>query len=92
MGALKVTYETKPNKSGRTESEKPALILLRDGKTIEAVHQFINTDRQLCVHLDTRQTGIDARINLDEITAVITSTDAAQEFGVDDASSLEVLA
>jgi hypothetical protein len=91
MGALKLTYESKPNKSGRTESGKPALILLRDGTTIEAVHQFTNTDRQLCVYLDTRQTGIDARINLDEIAAVITSTDAAQEFGIDD-SSLKVLA
>ena len=44
-----MTYESQPNKSGRTEWEKPALILLRDGKTIEAAHQLVNTDRQLCV-------------------------------------------
>jgi hypothetical protein len=68
------------------------LVLLRDGNTIEAVHQFVNQNEQLCVYIDSRQTGIDARINLDEITAVITSTDAAQEFGVDDDRSLEVLA
>lgn len=84
MGALRLTYESKPNKSGRTEAENPALILLRDGTTIEAVHQFVNQNEQLCVYLDARQNGIDARVNLDDITAVITSEDAARTFGLGD--------
>jgi|AntDeeMinimDraft_6_1070357.scaffolds.fasta_scaffold03760_1 hypothetical protein len=71
-----MTYESQPNKSGRNESETPATVLLQDGTVIDAAHQFVNTDGQLAVYLDARDQGIDARINLDNVKAVLTSEDA----------------
>ncbi|WP_408959414.1 hypothetical protein [Natrinema sp. 74] len=49
---------------------------MQDGTVIDAAHQFVNTDGQLAVYLDTRHQGIDARINLDNVKAVLTSDDA----------------
>lgn len=87
-----MTYESQPNKSGRTESEKPATVLLKDETVIDAAHQFVNTDGQLCVYLDERGQGIDARINLDEVKAVLTSEDAEALLIGDSESDVELVA
>lgn len=79
-----MTYETQPNKNGCIDLETPALVLLDDGTQIEAQHQFTNTDGQLCVYLQAREAGIDGRINLDHIVAVIETIRCARAFGVED--------
>lgn len=78
-----MTYDSQGNKSGCIEAETPALVLLRSGTVIDAAHQFTNADGQLCVYLDAREDGIDAKINLDDVVAVIKSDDGARALNVD---------
>lgn len=87
-----MTYDSQGNKSGCIEPETPATVLLQDETVIDAAHQFVNTDEQLCVYLDARDQGIDARINLDNVKAVLTSEDAEALLIGDSESDRELVA
>lgn len=77
-------YETRPNKTGRNDSKehrKPATVVMRDGTVIDAIHRFVDSEGRLCVYLDDPSTGIDARINLDEIVVELESDEAHEVIG-----------
>jgi len=86
-----MTYDSQGNKSGCIEAETPALVLLRSGNVIDTAHQYTNTDGQLCVYLTAREGGIDAKINLDDVVAVIKSDEEARALNVDVGSGSEEL-
>ncbi|WP_254809738.1 hypothetical protein [Natronosalvus amylolyticus] len=85
-------YDTHGNKSGCTGSEKPAVVLLKGGTLINVVHQFVNTDDQLCIYLVEQGDRIDAKINLDEIKAVIKTRRGAHALEIDDSTDIEGIA
>lgn len=87
----RMTYDSQGNKSGCIEAETPALVLLRDGNVIDTAHQFVNTDGQLCVYLTARETEVDAKINLDDVVAVVKSDEGARALNIDVESDSEEL-
>lgn len=80
-----MTYARKPNKDGRIGRETdidPALVVMNEGHTIVAQHQFSNEKGVLCVYLGNRSNGIDLKLN--EWVAVVRTEDAARALRVED--------